>query len=128
MYIQTCSEMVIPIGIGNDTMFEPIPFNLTRYAEGCKEQYGVSPRPHWVTTYYGGHVSALLSSLRCKFHMYSLLYKRYSMCCNFYKKFAFNCIDTFGNFNLLWLSALDGCCNQGRGGMVKTQNDNVLNC
>ncbi|KHN44803.1 Lysosomal Pro-X carboxypeptidase [Glycine soja] len=52
---QTCSEMVIPIGIGNDTMFEPIPFNLTRYAEGCKEQYGVSPRPHWVTTYYGGH-------------------------------------------------------------------------
>ncbi|KAG4402078.1 hypothetical protein AAZX31_02G115900 [Glycine max] len=53
---QTCSEMAIPISIGNNTMFEqPIPFNLTRYAEGCKKQYGVSPRPHWVTTYYGGH-------------------------------------------------------------------------
>ncbi|RDX79805.1 Lysosomal Pro-X carboxypeptidase, partial [Mucuna pruriens] len=52
---QTCSEMLIPIGIGNDTMFEPIPFSLKNYAKGCKKQFGVSPRPHWITTYYGGH-------------------------------------------------------------------------
>ncbi|KAJ1388976.1 Peptidase S28 [Sesbania bispinosa] len=52
---QTCSEMVIPIGIGKHTMFPPDPFNLETFAKECKEQYGVSPRPHWVTTYYGGH-------------------------------------------------------------------------
>ncbi|XP_027189501.1 uncharacterized protein [Cicer arietinum] len=52
---QRCSEMVMPIGTGNDTMFQPDPFNLKRYVEECKKQYGVSPRPHWVTTYYGGH-------------------------------------------------------------------------
>ncbi|BAT99185.1 hypothetical protein VIGAN_10058100 [Vigna angularis var. angularis] len=52
---QTCSEMVIPIGIGNDTMFEPNPFNLKRYVEGCKTTFGVSPRPHWITTYYAAH-------------------------------------------------------------------------
>lgn len=59
--IQRCSEMVMPIGTGNDTMFQPDPFNLKRYVEECKKQYGVSPRPHWVTTYYGGHVCTLLN-------------------------------------------------------------------
>lgn len=53
---QTCSEMVIPIGIGsNDTMFPSAPFDLSQFIEDCKSLYGVSPRPHWVTTYYGGH-------------------------------------------------------------------------
>ncbi|KAL2331979.1 hypothetical protein Fmac_019560 [Flemingia macrophylla] len=52
---QRCSEMVIPIGIVNNSMFQADPFNLTSFAKTCKELYGVSPRPHWVTTYYGGH-------------------------------------------------------------------------
>ncbi|GAV78034.1 Peptidase_S28 domain-containing protein, partial [Cephalotus follicularis] len=52
---QTCSEMVIPIGIENNTMFPSDPFNLTEFIEGCTNFYGVPPRPHWVTTYYGGH-------------------------------------------------------------------------
>ncbi|XP_073138260.1 uncharacterized protein [Henckelia pumila] len=55
---QICSEMVIPIGIDNGTMFPPSPFNLTRYIQLCKLRFGgigVLPRPHWVTTYYGGH-------------------------------------------------------------------------
>lgn len=53
---QTCSEMVIPIGIDNDTlMFPPSPFNLTQHTEDCKSVFGVPPRPHWVTTYFGGH-------------------------------------------------------------------------
>ncbi|KAF3957968.1 hypothetical protein CMV_017069 [Castanea mollissima] len=47
--------MVIPIGRGNDTMFEPDPFILSSYIEQCKSIYGVPPRPHWVTSYYGGH-------------------------------------------------------------------------
>ncbi|KAH7838278.1 hypothetical protein Vadar_024425 [Vaccinium darrowii] len=53
---QTCSEMVIPIGRGiDDTMFPPSPFNLRQFIMDCKGTYGVLPRPHWVTTYYGGH-------------------------------------------------------------------------
>ncbi|XP_042489855.1 lysosomal Pro-X carboxypeptidase-like [Macadamia integrifolia] len=53
---QTCSEMVMPIGRGsNDTMFPAAPFNLTSFADSCKNSYGVSPRPHWITTQFGGH-------------------------------------------------------------------------
>ncbi|GMP88729.1 hypothetical protein CsSME_00040607 [Camellia sinensis var. sinensis] len=53
---QTCSEMVMPIGRGsNDTMFFAWPFNLTSFTEDCVRSFGVPPRPHWVTTYYGGH-------------------------------------------------------------------------
>ncbi|KAM3303020.1 lysosomal Pro-X carboxypeptidase isoform X1 [Capsicum chacoense] len=53
---QTCSEMVMPIGRGkNDTMFFSEPFNLDEFMKDCKKKYGVSPRPHWITTYYGGH-------------------------------------------------------------------------
>ncbi|KAK4855661.1 hypothetical protein QYF36_009518 [Acer negundo] len=52
---QTCSEMVIPIGIENNTMFQADPFVLSEFIDECRAFYGVSPRPHWVTTYYGGH-------------------------------------------------------------------------
>ncbi|KAL3530467.1 hypothetical protein ACH5RR_009789, partial [Cinchona calisaya] len=53
---QTCSEMVMPIGRGsNDTMFPASPFILGDFIKSCKSTYGVSPRPHWITTYYGGH-------------------------------------------------------------------------
>ncbi|CAI9104931.1 OLC1v1003722C1 [Oldenlandia corymbosa var. corymbosa] len=52
---QTCSEMVMPIGRGsNDTMFPAAPFDLKNFSESCKNAYGVLPRPHWITTYYGG--------------------------------------------------------------------------
>ncbi|KAG7950663.1 hypothetical protein I3843_13G126900 [Carya illinoinensis] len=52
---QRCSEMVIPIGITNNTMFQPSPFNLSHFTEECLSKYGVPPLPHWVTTYYGRH-------------------------------------------------------------------------
>ncbi|KAF7123486.1 hypothetical protein RHSIM_Rhsim12G0167100 [Rhododendron simsii] len=53
---QVCSELVIPVGIGvNDTMFQPDPFNLKQFIESCRSLYGVSPRPHWISTYFGGH-------------------------------------------------------------------------
>ncbi|XP_062172630.1 uncharacterized protein LOC133878138 [Alnus glutinosa] len=52
---QTCSEMVLPKGVGNDSMFPSDPFILSSFIEKCKSLYGVPPRPHWVTTYYGGH-------------------------------------------------------------------------
>ncbi|CAL1374135.1 unnamed protein product [Linum trigynum] len=54
---QTCSELVMPIGVTgvNDTMFPKEPFDMKEFAEDCKSKYGVLPRPHWITSYYGGH-------------------------------------------------------------------------
>ncbi|XP_075500205.1 uncharacterized protein LOC142538794 isoform X1 [Primulina tabacum] len=53
---QTCSEMVMPIGRGEkDTMFQAAPFDLHQFIKECTTYYGVPPRPHWITTYYGGH-------------------------------------------------------------------------
>nr|GME11670.1 lysosomal Pro-X carboxypeptidase-like [Ipomoea batatas] len=52
---QKCSEMVFPIGCGDgDTMFFPAPFNLQQFSQNCINLFGVPPRPHWITTYYGG--------------------------------------------------------------------------
>nr|GMC62647.1 lysosomal Pro-X carboxypeptidase-like [Ipomoea batatas]GMD25464.1 lysosomal Pro-X carboxypeptidase-like [Ipomoea batatas] len=47
--------MVFPIAKGNDSMFDPAPFNLEQNSQACIDTFGVPPRPHWVTTYYGGH-------------------------------------------------------------------------
>ncbi|KAH9768653.1 hypothetical protein KPL71_011682 [Citrus sinensis] len=48
--------MVSPIGIGKiDTMFQADPFNVTEFMDSCNKSYGVVPRPHWITTYYGDH-------------------------------------------------------------------------
>ncbi|PPD85398.1 hypothetical protein GOBAR_DD17665 [Gossypium barbadense] len=52
---QTCSEMVIPIGVGENTMFQPNPFDLNTFINDCIRTYGVAPRPHWITSYYGGN-------------------------------------------------------------------------
>ncbi|KAG7551575.1 Alpha/Beta hydrolase fold [Arabidopsis thaliana x Arabidopsis arenosa] len=51
---QSCSEMVMPIGYEKeDTMFQPKPFNMSSFTKNCESYYGVSPRPHWVTAYFG---------------------------------------------------------------------------
>nr|GMC83913.1 lysosomal Pro-X carboxypeptidase-like [Ipomoea batatas]GMD22705.1 lysosomal Pro-X carboxypeptidase-like [Ipomoea batatas] len=48
--------MAMPIGRGDrDTMFFPAPFNMQQFSQSCDDYYGVPPRPHWITTYYGGH-------------------------------------------------------------------------
>ncbi|CAI9104935.1 OLC1v1003727C2 [Oldenlandia corymbosa var. corymbosa] len=52
---QTCSEMVIPMGGSkNITIAREKPFDMEERSKQCKKYYGVVPRPHWVTTYYGG--------------------------------------------------------------------------
>nr|DAD48746.1 TPA_asm: hypothetical protein HUJ06_018683 [Nelumbo nucifera] len=51
---QTCSEMVMPIAHGNDTMFQAESFDLDAFVQDCKNAYGVSPRPHWITAEFGG--------------------------------------------------------------------------
>ncbi|KDP43937.1 hypothetical protein JCGZ_05404 [Jatropha curcas] len=53
---QTCTEIVMPIGYGdNETMFQAEPFDLKNYTRDCVNCFGVVPRPHWVTTEFGGH-------------------------------------------------------------------------
>ncbi|KAH9700236.1 prolylcarboxypeptidase-like protein [Citrus sinensis] len=53
---QTCTEMVMPIGHGeNDTMFQGSPFDLNNYTKSCQALFGVTPKPHWITTEFGGH-------------------------------------------------------------------------
>jgi lysosomal Pro-X carboxypeptidase len=44
----------MPVGYDKqDTMFPTAPFNMTSYIDGCKSYHGVTPRPHWITTYFG---------------------------------------------------------------------------
>ncbi|KAF8028450.1 hypothetical protein BT93_E1151 [Corymbia citriodora subsp. variegata] len=52
---QTCTEMVAPSGIPNNTMFQPEPSDLDEFLNDCKRSFGVPPRLHWASTYYGGH-------------------------------------------------------------------------
>lgn len=55
---QTCTEMVMPIGhADNDTMFQADPFDLDNFTRTCEALFGVTPRPHWITTEFGGHVN-----------------------------------------------------------------------
>jgi lysosomal Pro-X carboxypeptidase len=57
--IQACTEMVMPIGCGsNDTMFQAHPFDINKYTMDCQKELGVTPRPHWITTEFGGHLSS----------------------------------------------------------------------
>lgn len=53
--------MVFPIGVSENTMFQPNPFNLNTFIHDCTRSYGVAPRPHWITSYYGGNVSIFFS-------------------------------------------------------------------
>ena len=47
--------MVMPMcSDGVNDMFEPAAWNLTQYADKCREKWGVLPRPNWVIEQYGG--------------------------------------------------------------------------
>ncbi|KAF9595597.1 hypothetical protein IFM89_001346, partial [Coptis chinensis] len=77
---RTCAEMVMPIGHGiNSTMFEYSPFNLSEFSEGCRKLYGVDPRPHWVTTEFGGtNIKQVLAEFGSNIIFYNGLRDRYS--------------------------------------------------
>lgn len=49
--------MVMPMTCSNESMFPQSSFSYKDFAEDCLEKYGVMPRPHWITTEYGGPVS-----------------------------------------------------------------------
>ncbi|XP_038706140.1 lysosomal Pro-X carboxypeptidase-like isoform X2 [Tripterygium wilfordii] len=53
---QRCTEMVMPMGYGeNETMFQAEPFDINEFTQTCLELFNVAPRPHWITTQFGGH-------------------------------------------------------------------------
>jgi len=47
---------------GKDIMFQPNSFNLTNDVEKCKEEYDVSSRSRWISTYNGGQDSTYSSN------------------------------------------------------------------
>ncbi|KAJ1285552.1 hypothetical protein BS78_03G288300 [Paspalum vaginatum] len=61
---QACTEMVMPMSYSEDrSMYPPYKFDYASYAEGCIKSYGVRPRPHWITTEFGGHPPSPRQSL-----------------------------------------------------------------
>ncbi|XP_059564306.1 lysosomal Pro-X carboxypeptidase isoform X2 [Myotis daubentonii] len=52
---QACTEIVMPFCTnGIDDMFEPHPWDLKTFSDECFKQWGVKPRPSWITSMYGG--------------------------------------------------------------------------
>ncbi|XP_077632324.1 lysosomal Pro-X carboxypeptidase isoform X1 [Crocuta crocuta] len=52
---QACTEMVMPFCTdGINDMFEPHLWNFKEYSDDCFKQWGVRPRPAWISTVYGG--------------------------------------------------------------------------
>lgn len=54
---QACTEMVMPMTVSNESMFPPSTYSIKDFGDECVYKYGVRPRPHWITTEFGGHVS-----------------------------------------------------------------------
>ncbi|KAG2408502.1 uncharacterized protein HKW66_Vig0033240 [Vigna angularis] len=53
---QACTEMVMPMSSNQDSsMFPPYEYNYTSVKEECWNDFGVKPRPKWITTEFGGH-------------------------------------------------------------------------
>ncbi|KAK1288777.1 putative serine protease EDA2 [Acorus calamus] len=52
---QACTEMIMPMSCSNESMFPPSAYNAKESGDDCLKKYGVLPRPHWITTEFGGH-------------------------------------------------------------------------
>ncbi|KAJ1260125.1 hypothetical protein BS78_10G208100 [Paspalum vaginatum] len=52
---QACTEMIMPMTISNESMFPPSTFSYDERSDECFQSWGVRPRPHWITTEYGGY-------------------------------------------------------------------------
>ncbi|GAQ77788.1 Serine carboxypeptidase S28 family protein [Klebsormidium nitens] len=52
---QACTEMVMPMSSNaSNSMFEASEWDLPAFVKSCQDQFGVTPRPNWVLTEYGG--------------------------------------------------------------------------
>jgi lysosomal Pro-X carboxypeptidase len=56
--------MVMPMSSDPDnSMFQPFSWDLKSYDQFCMENYGVKPRPYWITSEYGGkNIKAVLKN------------------------------------------------------------------
>ena len=52
---QACTEMVMPMSSSPSGMYPPSIYDYQSYEDDCQKQFGVKPRPHWITTEFGGH-------------------------------------------------------------------------
>ncbi|XP_066372291.1 uncharacterized protein [Miscanthus floridulus] len=52
---QACTEMIMPMSSSNESMFPPSTFSYEDKSNTCFQSFGVRPRPHWITTEYGGY-------------------------------------------------------------------------
>ncbi|KAF5198137.1 Lysosomal pro-x carboxypeptidase [Thalictrum thalictroides] len=53
---QACTEMVMPMSSSrNNSMFPTYDFDYASYQEQCVKEFGIMPRPRWITTEFGGH-------------------------------------------------------------------------
>ncbi|XP_009383556.2 uncharacterized protein LOC103971287 [Musa acuminata AAA Group] len=53
---QSCTEMILPTGgRSEESMFPANKYSYDDNAGFCESYYGVAPRPHWITTEFGGH-------------------------------------------------------------------------
>ncbi|KAL5772858.1 hypothetical protein ACOSP7_012463 [Xanthoceras sorbifolium] len=52
---QACTEMVMPMTCSNESMFPPSAFDYKHFSVECMNKFGVVPRPHWITTEFGGN-------------------------------------------------------------------------
>ncbi|KAJ8501307.1 hypothetical protein OPV22_011859 [Ensete ventricosum] len=52
---QACTEMVMPMTSSNESMFPPSTYDYKEFGDQCMTKYEVRPRPHWITTEYGGN-------------------------------------------------------------------------
>lgn len=62
--MQACTEMVMPMSCSQESMFPPSGFSYKEFAEDCMKTFGAKPRPHWITTEFGGKVSFLLFCMK----------------------------------------------------------------
>lgn len=70
----------MPMVVTNESMFPPSSFSYKENAEGCKKQFGVAPRPHWITTEFGGTVS--FSDLWCSNCNFSRIFLNFALIYN----------------------------------------------
>ena len=56
--VQACTEMIMPTsGDTEESIFPAYEWEYKYRAASCKRNFGIEPRPLWITTEFGGHVS-----------------------------------------------------------------------
>lgn len=54
-FLQSCTEMVMPMCQNGTDMFEVSPWNFTKVSDDCAERFfGIRPKKDWAMINYGG--------------------------------------------------------------------------